>query len=274
MKAVFSYASYREFLSDHYKTKKKINSSYSFRFFAKKAGLRSGNYLKLVMDGERNLTQKTVLKFIKGLNLNEWEALYFENLVFYNQSKSEEDRAFYFKNMLLARDQTERTILNKDQYAVLSNWYPLVIKELGLLRQFELNGRWISNRLNQKISPQQAKEAIELLERLNLIRINHRTGKIEGTNQSLQSPDLDTSDAISNYHKSVLQLATEAVDQQHISNRCLSTLTVAVNKTDLPEAFKKIHKFRNEMDSFFVKGRSYDSVYQLAIQLFRIDTDV
>jgi|JI10StandDraft_1071094.scaffolds.fasta_scaffold186065_2 uncharacterized protein (TIGR02147 family) len=274
MKPILSYESYRDLLKDFYEEKKQSNPSYSYRIFSKKAGLNSDNYLKMVMDGQRNITQKNVLKFAKGLNLNEWEARYFENLVFYNQAKDEDDRIFYYKNMELARSHSTRGLLSKDQYEVLSNWHPLAIKELGLLPDFNLNSRWIASKLDHKITPQEAKDAVDLLERLNLIRVDPKSGKIHGTDQSLETPEVDTSSAIGNFHKTILNLASEAIDHQKIDERCLSSLVVAVRKKDLPEAFKKIHKFRNEMDSFFVKGKPYDSVYQLAIQLFRIDNDV
>ncbi len=274
MKAVFTYDSYRDFFNDYYQDKKRTNPSYSFRFFAKKAGLQSGNYLKLVMDGERNLSHKTVLKFIKGLNLNEWEALYFENLVFYNQATEASEKSFYSKNMELARTQHSQVLLSKDQYEVLTNWHPLAIKELALLSEFKLNSRWIASRLDQKITPQQAKEALELLERLNLIKIDQKRGKIHSTHQTMNTPDVDTSGPVATFHKAILNLALKSIDQQSAEQRCLNALTIAVRKKDLPAAFQKIYKFTQEMNAFFTKGTPYDSVYQLAIQLFRVDTDV
>lgn len=274
MKPVFTYDSYRDFLNDYYQMKKSDNSMFSFRFFAKKAGLQSGNYLKLVMDGERSLTQKTVLKFIKGLNLNEWEALYFENLVFYNQSTDENEKAFYFKNMELARAQHSQVLLTKDQYEALTNWHPLAIKELGLLSDFQLNSRWIASKLDHKITPQQAKDALSLLERLGLIKIDTKNGKILGTHQTMNTPDVDTSGPVAKFHKVVLNLAIESIEQQSVEERCLNALTIAVRKKDLPSAFQKISKFTKEMNAHFTKGKPYDAVYQLAIQLFRMDNDV
>lgn len=273
MKSIFTYDSYRTYLHDYYQEKKVSNPSYSFRYFAKKSQLKSGNYLKVVMDGGRNLTHKTVLKFTKGLGLNEWESIYFENLVFNNQARDDSEKNFYSKNMELARSHDTRALLSKDQYEVLTNWHPLAIKELALLSHFKLSPKSIAAQLDHKITPQQAKDAIDLLERLGLIKVNLKAGKIHITNQSMQSPDVDTSAPIALFHKSILKLALESIDQQKIDERCLSSLTVAVRKKDLPEAFQKIHKFRNEMDTYFVKGKPYDSVYQLAIQLFRIDAD-
>jgi uncharacterized protein (TIGR02147 family) len=273
MRSVLSYESYRELLKDFYEEKKQNNPSYSYRIFSKKAGLNADNYLKLVMDGDRNITQKNVLKFAKGLNLNETETRYFENLVFYNQAKEKSEQNFYYKNMELARSDSSVGLLTKDQYEILSQWHPVAIKELGLLPNFNLSPRWIAERLDHKITPQQAKDAISLLERLNLIKVDSKTGRIQGTNQSLQTPDAEASPAVAQFHKTSLKMAAEAIDQQSIEERCFSSVLVAIRKKDLPEAFKKIHKFRNEMDTFFMKGKPYDSVYQLAIQLFRIDCD-
>ena len=206
--------------------------------------------------------------------LNDWEAQYFENLVFYNQAKDESERTFYYKNMELARAQNSQTLLTKDQYEVLANWHHLTIKEMGLLPDFELSARWIASRLDHKITPQQAKEALELLERVGLVEIDSKKGKMRGTHQTMLTPDVGTSGPVAKFHKALLQLALESIDQQSVDERCLNALTIAVRKKDLPEAFKKISKFTKEMNAYFTKGTPYDSIYQLAIQLFRVDADV
>ena len=45
--------------------------------------------LKLIMEGERNLTEESIEKFVKGLRLKKTEAEYFRILVRFNQTKSE-----------------------------------------------------------------------------------------------------------------------------------------------------------------------------------------
>lgn len=176
--------------------------------------------------------------------------------------------------MELARAQNSQVLLTKDQYEVLANWHPLTIKEMSLLSDFELNARWIASRLDHKITPQQAKEAIELLERIGLVEIDSKKGKMRSSHQTMNTPDVDTSGPVAKFHKALLQLALDSIDQQSVDERCLNALTIAVRKKDLPEAFKKISKFTREMNAYFTKGTSYDSIYQLAIQLFRVDADV
>jgi uncharacterized protein (TIGR02147 family) len=60
---VFEYLDYRAFLRDIYLAKKAERRGFSFRAFSRRANLRSPNYLKLVMDGERNLSRAMAERF-------------------------------------------------------------------------------------------------------------------------------------------------------------------------------------------------------------------
>ena len=75
--AVYEYVDYRQFLRDHFAASKRLKKQYSFRFFARQAGLSSSNFLKLVMDGKRNLGPTTIAKFVKALKLDAEAATFF-----------------------------------------------------------------------------------------------------------------------------------------------------------------------------------------------------
>ena len=53
---VFGYVDYRRYLADYYAHAKKCHYGFSFRVFSKRAEISSSNYLRLVIDGKRNLT--------------------------------------------------------------------------------------------------------------------------------------------------------------------------------------------------------------------------
>ncbi len=273
MKSIFEYEDYRKFLRDYYEDKKGQSRSYSFRFFAKRAGLNSPNYFKLVMDGQRNLTHRNVRKFAKGLSLGERETLFFENLVFYTQAKDPEEKVFFKGNLDLARSQDDRVLLTRDQHQILANWFPLAIKELTLVQGFKPQAKWIAGRFDHRFTPEEAKAALELLERVGLIEIDRKTGRVRVTHQSMQTPDVTRSDSAAIFHTKMLELAKDAMGKQSSEERCFSALTVAVRKSDLKKAFKRIHQFRNELDTYFGNGAYYDAVYQLNLQLFRLDND-
>ena len=71
---IYQYKNYREYLRDFYAEKKNKNSRYSYALFSQKAGLKSPNYLKRVIDGARNITHKNLRSFVVGLGLQKKEA--------------------------------------------------------------------------------------------------------------------------------------------------------------------------------------------------------
>src|SRR3569832_712791 len=93
---VLQYSNYRTYLADYYEFKKAQSPIFSHRYFALKAGLSSPNYLKLVMDGKRNLTKKSQMKFATALGLKGLRVEFFENLVFFNQADALSERNAYY----------------------------------------------------------------------------------------------------------------------------------------------------------------------------------
>src|SRR3954470_5034384 len=93
---VFRFRDYRAFLRAFYEQNKSNEYGFSLRAFSKRARLRSSNYLKLVMDGERNLTSEMAVRFAKACSLRGQAADYFCELVAFNQAKSaaERERAY------------------------------------------------------------------------------------------------------------------------------------------------------------------------------------
>src|SRR5688572_9924380 len=89
---VYTYSDYRTYLADHYRYAKAAEYGFSFRAFSQRAGIRSTNYLKLVMDGERNLSPGMAARFARGCGLSGDRAEFFCELVNYCQAESVQDR--------------------------------------------------------------------------------------------------------------------------------------------------------------------------------------
>ena len=101
---IFSYSDYRHFLADYYKTKKASSAKFSYRYFAMKAGFSSASYLKLVIDGKRNLTECSQEKFVNAIGLNEKESEYFNALVGLSQCLTEREKMKFFKKCELLKE--------------------------------------------------------------------------------------------------------------------------------------------------------------------------
>ena len=116
MKPIFEFMDYREFLQSSFEEKKRRHEFYSYRLFSQKAGFKSPNYLKLVINGERNLTKESVFKVAKAFDLNKKETDYFENLVFLNQSKTLDDKNLYLTRLMRYRVKNDTRILEESEY--------------------------------------------------------------------------------------------------------------------------------------------------------------
>lgn len=96
---VFAYLDYRAFLRDYYRARKAAGRGFSYRSFSRRAGLKSPNYLKLVVDGARNLSTDMAERFAAACGLNADEQRYFVDLVAYCQAASAADRKRYYARL-------------------------------------------------------------------------------------------------------------------------------------------------------------------------------
>src|SRR5215813_10276244 len=94
--SVYDFLDYRAYLRAYYEAAKRTRPSFTFRLFSKLAGLRSPNFLKLVIEGQRNLGADSIPRFIEALGLQGPDAEFFADLVAFNQAGSlaDKNRAF------------------------------------------------------------------------------------------------------------------------------------------------------------------------------------
>ena len=67
---VFEYLDYRKYLRDFYASRKRGGRGFSYRAFSRRAQLQSPNYLKLVIEGQRNLTGPMANRFATACGLD------------------------------------------------------------------------------------------------------------------------------------------------------------------------------------------------------------
>ena len=266
MPDVLQYTIYRVFLHDYYAYKKSTSAVFSLRFFAAKAGLSSHAHLKLVMDGKRNITKNTVVKIIQGLNLADERATYFENLVFFNQAKTDKEKAFYYGKLVKSTPGSRLHKMDQAHFRIFTEWYHSVIREMVELRGFNPAPEWISRRLGGTITPAQAAESLNLLSSLGLIS---RTANGYSQAQSLITTDDEVSDLlVKQYHRQMLDQAKNSMENVPAEKRDISAVTFAIQRKDFPALKKHLQLMRKELLDFSSEAGNGDDVVQVNIQLF------
>ncbi len=265
---LYEYSDYRKYLHDYYLSQKEKGAhGFSYRIFSERAGLRSPNYFKMVMEGSRNLSLKMIHRFAKALKLDQRQQAFFEALVQFNQSTDPEEKDFYFRKMITFREYRQSTQLVVDQYEYLSRWYYVAIREMLALEDFNPDPKEIAYRLNPPIHERQAEEALKLLLQLGLITKGSR-GKLKQKESKLATEETIASIAAFNYHRQMIRLGMEALSES-AELREISAITMALPMAELPNLKKKVFQFLMDLQNWLDEiPQSSKEIYQLNFQLF------
>lgn len=264
---VFDYLDYRAFLRDYYAAKKAEGRGFSFRQFSRRAGLKSPNYLKLVMDGDRNLSPAMAERFAEALGLEGDAHAFFNDLVAFNQAKSSSERNEGYARLTRFRAYRATHGLDMAHGAYFSSWYMPAVRELAARDDFEADPAWVAKRLLPPISKQEAQHALDTLLEIGLLVKNVDGRVVQG--DSLVSTGPETSGLfIGNYHRSMMERAAHAIDLVPAQDRDISSLTLCLGEDGLRRLKTRIQRFRRELLELSDLEDHPERVVQVNFQLF------
>lgn len=263
---VFDYTNYREFLKAYYKFQKQKNPVFSHRYFALKAKVNSSGFLKNVMDGKRNLGRSLIIRFAEAMKLKKKESEYFENMVYFCEAKTVEEKRIFFERMMALR-KLDIYLLQSHQYEYYSKWYYTAIRELIGILNFKDDYTALGQALNPSIRPEQAEKAIKVLDELNLISKDSK-GIYRQTDNLITTGDEVDSMNVSQYQISCMDLAKEAIDRHPSSVRDMSTLTIRLSKQGFDILKDEIISFRKKLLVLEKQFSKADRIYQLNTHFF------
>ncbi len=267
LQSVYSYLNYREFLNDFYHFKKDQHKFYSFRLFSEKAGFKSPNFLKLVIDGQRNLTKESIFKVMKAVGFKKKEADYFENLVFFNQSKSLEEKNHYLKPVMRQRKRQTVHNVEQDELKYFSQWYHPVIRELACSLDFQSDFKKLGRSVIPPISAKEAEDSVNLLLELGYIKQAKNGVHIMANTNVTTGPQIH-SVAVSNYHREMITLASQSIERFSGNERNISSLTLNLSEQSIQTLVEKLNQVRQEMLLLAEEDKKANRVMQINFQMF------
>lgn len=269
---VFGYLDYRAYLRDYYLFRKAKGSSFSFRAFSLRAKLRSPNYLKLVMDGARNLTREMSARFAEACGLRGEDAAYFVDLVAFNQASSTKERNEAYQKLTGFRRYRSHHKLELRHAAYHSTWYLPAVRELAARRDFRDEPAWIARRMYPRITNAQAAEALGILLELGLL-VREPSGRVR-QGEPLVSTGAETQGLhIHNYHRMMMQRAAESLDLVRSPERDISALTLCLGDGGVARLKQRLQRFRRELLELSALEEAPIQVVQLNLQLFPLSAE-
>jgi uncharacterized protein (TIGR02147 family) len=264
---IFEYTDYRMYLGDYYTAAKANTKAFSYRYFSRKAGYSSPNFLKLVIEGKRNVSSDSIDRFAKALKMTSAERRFFRDLVDFCQAETVEEKNKAFDRVAASRRFRKARRLERAFFLYLSRWFYVAIRELAASPEFTTDPKWIAEQLVPNIKPAQAQEALDALLELGLL-VQEEDGRISRGETSVTTGHEVRALGVKNYHRQMLQRAAESMKLVKQKHRDVSALTVCISPSAVEEFKERIHGFREGMLDLGDRDENPTAVYQLNIQFF------
>lgn len=245
------------------------DSKFSFRYLSRRVGVSSPSYFRDVIEG-MNVALERIDAICRALNLGKKEREYFENLVRFNQALSNDSKQYYYDKILPIYKKECGRKIESHQYEYFNLWYAPVIRKMLQLATFRPDPIWISKKLKRLITPSQARQALELLVTLQLVK-EDESGRLLSTDEVISTPAEVEEMSLFNYHHEMLDMAKEALKADNGYKREFSGILAALSPEQFVEFKKEIQEFQNHLAYKFGTSRGNASnVFQFSCQLFSL----
>lgn len=258
---------YREILKAYYEKRKKEISFYSYRMMGEKLGLDSSHLFR-VLQKKQHLPAHALEAAKELLGLSGRAAEYFNLLYAAGVSKDVRQKKDLMAKALALRD-VERRSLQQAELKVLENWWIPAVRAFLELNEGVVNFRQIANSLCPPISEDQAKEAVETLEKVELLK-KRASGKLALTESHLTVGGLEKARAVRNFQKQIFALASDALENFSPEERNVSTLTMSVDQECFDDLVEMLREFRRMVQKRVDTVKSPDRVMQLSLAFYPI----
>jgi uncharacterized protein (TIGR02147 family) len=266
---VFQFLDAREFLRQACEAEKRVNKGFSHRYIAKAMGAGSSSFFKDVLNGRAPLNPARAAKFARLFCLSAKETEYFANLVLYTQADDPEEKDYLLQKLSGGAGPGKQAVLAAFQSEYLKRWHYAAIRELLAITDFRSDYGAIAAMLDPPITPVEARDAVQLLLRLKLIRKNAQGGFEKADKVVVTGGGGDPKNARPGILEN-MNLARRALDLHAPAIRPFSYLTLSVSKDSLKYIQDQIRALRDDILDRVSRDTAVDRLYQMNIQLFPI----
>lgn len=240
IKKLFNYDDYRQFLSDFFVIQKEARKEFSHRYFANRAGITNPSYMHYVIKGKYNLTETSIDKILKGLDLQGKEANYFRFLVQFNQEKNIDKKNALSEKLDTIRKSRKSYKVKAKEYGVFNEWYYPVVRVMAAHSNWDGDIKKLAAMVVPTITSAEAQKAVNLL--LDSGLLVEKNGKYSTSNSSLSAEETP-SVYIKKSRKDLILRCANASEEMRPTERYTSYTIVGTTKKN----FDKISKYLDEV---------------------------
>jgi len=263
---VYTYDDFRLFLDHAFKARKKADPKYSYRKFARDAGILNPGYLLDVVQGKRALSRAMLLKMSRAFGLSEAEGEFLQLLADFGQTRQDEARQSIYQDILFRRNRSRFARLSPSLAKYYQDYrYPLIrcaVEAGDFSGDYEALGKW----LDPALPPGVVKKMIADLLDWKLIQKN-AAGHYAVTSRFVEPPATMGS-LVRRLNREWILHGAEAPFRFPADQRHVSTLLLMVGPETRKEIHRRIDRFRKEILDLVEEDKRPEGIMQLSLQYF------
>ena len=277
--ALSSYTDFRRYLYDFYAYKKLETGDsirpYSYAHFSAAADIKSPNYLKLIIDGQRNLSKQMIVKFSRALGHSKAEHEEFSALVMYGQAKNPAERNQYLKVLseIRVNNKIREGKIQSQDYESVTSWVMWVLFAMAEQKGVDFSLDSLKKLIGNKASKDEIQNSLNhLLERGDLVK-NPETGEITKGREMMSGGQNIPVELVRKLQAELIYLGLESLFQDRPQDREFGAMTMALTEDEFEALKFEVRQMRKRWSKDFSVKRKADQgdrVFQVNFQLFPI----
>lgn len=273
------FTDYRQFLKEFYDFKRELSKSslrpYSYATFAAAADIKSPNYLKLIIDGQRNLSPEMARKFARAMNLNKEESDEFSALVDFTQAQEPIERNRYLKALadIRVRQQLKSGEIKAETWEKVPSWVTWVLYALAEQKEIRFDINELFEIMRGKARPEDIRRCLERLFASGELTKDPLTGEISKGRELMSGSESIPVALVRKLQAELIYLGLESLFQDAPQDREIGAQTMALTESEFDHLKFELRQFRKRWAkdaSVNRKTQKGDRVFQLNIQLFPV----
>ncbi len=282
--ALATYTDFRQYLKDIYDYRRAIEGStlraYSYSNFSAAADIKSPNYLKLIIEGKRNLSEDMMIRFARALRLNKAEAGEFVALVRYGQAVDPMERNKFLRELseLRAKRDLHDGLIDQASWEKVPGWIGWVLYAMADQQGVNFNPADLHKLFRAKASVEEIRQSLSKLVESGKFKQNAETGVIEknsgaGAGAGGEAGQEIPVNLIRKLQAELIYLGIESLFRDSPKDREFGSVTLAMSPDEFEHVKFELRQLRKRINKDIgVKRLSSkgERVYQLNIQLFPV----
>lgn len=280
------YTDFRQYLKDVYSHRRLTEStgvrSYSYSAFSAAADIKSPNYLKLIIEGRRNLSDDMTARFGRALRLQKGELEEFRALVHYGQATEPIERNRFLKELadIRARQAFATGEMSQQAWEKIPSWMGWVLYAMADQEGVSFAPDELYRVMRAKTSPEDVRNELKrLIVNGDLKRLpsDDGNGPIVKGRDIIDAPQELPVEMIRKLQAELIYLGIESLFRDSPKEREFGAMTIAMTPAEFEQVRFELRQVRKRIQKDLKMNREAgkgERVYQMNIQLFPVTDKV